>query len=125
VKLCSVMYVTVMSTVHTKTGIRYTIAGKSSSSCFDCSGFVSWAYAQEGVNLLSYTGALASKVQSVPSLSQAKAGDLVFFRGGAHVGIYIGGGQFIGSQTSTGVAVASMTSGYWKDNFDGKIRRVK
>jgi len=40
------------------------------------------------------------------------------------VGIYIGGGRFIGSQTSTGVAVASMTSGYWKDHFNGHARRI-
>lgn len=114
-----------LSAAHSQTGTRYATAGKNPSSGFDCSGFVSWAYGQEGVSLPSYTGALAGKGQSVPSLSQAKPGDLVFFRGGAHVGIYAGGGNFIGSQTSTGVAVASMTSGYWKDNFDGKIRRVK
>ncbi len=114
-----------LSAAHSQTGTRYTTAGKNPSSGFDCSGFVSWAYGQEGVSLPSYTGALASKGQSVPSLAQAKAGDLVFFRGGAHVGIYVGGGKFIGSQTSTGVAVADMNSGYWKDTFDGKIRRVK
>src|SRR5690625_3727170 len=62
-----------ISAAHSQTGTRYTTAGKSPSSGFDCSGFVSWAYAQEGVNLPSYTGALASKGQSVPSLSQAKA----------------------------------------------------
>lgn len=105
-------------------GTPYRSAGKGPGG-FDCSGFVAWAYQSEGLSLPSYTGALAGVGQRVPSLSQAKPGDLVFFRGGAHVGIYLGGGKFIGSQTSTGVAVADMTSGYWKNTFDGHIRRVK
>lgn len=105
-------------------GTPYRTAGKGPGG-FDCSGFVAWAYQSEGLNLPSYTGALAGVGQRVPSLSQAKPGDLVFFRGGAHVGIYLGNGQFIGSQTSTGVAVADMTSGYWGSTFDGHIRRVK
>lgn len=105
-------------------GTPYRTAGKGPGG-FDCSGFVAWAYKNEGLNLPSYTGALAGVGQRVPSLSQAKPGDLVFFRGGAHVGIYLGNGQFIGSQSSTGVAVADMTSGYWGNTFDGHIRRVK
>lgn len=105
-------------------GTPYRSAGKGPGG-FDCSGFVAWAYGQEGVSLPSYTGALIGKGSAVPSLSQAKPGDLVFFRGGSHVGIYLGGGKFIGSQSSTGVAVADMTSGYWGSNFDGVIRRVK
>src|SRR5690625_4924511 len=105
-------------------GTPYRTAGKGPGG-FDCSGFVAWAYKSEGLNLPSYTGALAGVGHRVPSLSQAKPGDLVFFRGGAHVGIYLGNGKFIGSQTSTGVAIADMTSGYWGSTFDGHIRRVK
>ena len=56
-----------------------------------------------------------------------KPGDLVFFdtyKIDGHVGIYIGNGQFIGSQTSTGVAIVRMTSGYWADVFNGRVRRI-
>lgn len=113
-----------ISAAQSRSGDPYVTAGKSPGG-FDCSGLVAWAYGQEGVNLPSYTGALASKGTKVPSLSQAKAGDLVFFRGGAHVGIYLGGGKFIGAQNSTGVAVADMNSGYWASEFNGNIRRVK
>lgn len=91
---------------------------------FDCSGFVQWAYEQEGVSL-PRTARAMSGVGTKVSLSEAKPGDLVFFRGGGHVGIYLGGGKFLGSQNSTGVAVADMNSGYWKNNFDGVVRRVK
>lgn len=98
--------------------------GGTSPSGFDCSGFVSWAYAQEGVSLPRTASAMASAGVGVP-YSQAKPGDLVIFRGGGHVGIYLGGGKFIGAQNSTGVAIADMNSGYWKNNFDGIVRRVK
>lgn len=105
-------------------GTPYRTAGKGPGG-FDCSGFVSWAYKSEGVNLPSFTGALAGVGHRVPSLSQAKPGDLVFFRGGAHVGIYTGNGNFIASNTTRGVEELSMTSGYWGSTFDGHIRRVK
>src|SRR5699024_6418468 len=105
-------------------GTPYRTAGKGPGG-FDCSGFVSWAYKNEGVNIPSFTGALAGTGQRVPSLAQAKPGDLVFFRGGAHVGIYTGNGRFIASNTTRGVEELSMTSGYWGSTFDGHIRRVK
>ncbi|WP_155645594.1 C40 family peptidase, partial [Peribacillus simplex] len=93
---------------------------------FDCSGFVAWAYKQAGVNLPASTGALTSAGTQV-SKSQMQPGDLVFFntyKTDGHVGIYVGGGKFIGSQSSTGVAVANMSSGYWADKFNGRVVRV-
>src|SRR5690625_4807822 len=100
--------------------------GGKNRSGFDCSGVVSWAYGQAGKSIPSHTGALLNTGTAV-NYSQAQAGDLVFFTipgGAAHVGIYVGGGQFIGSQSSTGVAFANMSSGYWKDAFNGNVRRI-
>ncbi|MBD1223351.1 C40 family peptidase [Virgibacillus halodenitrificans] len=94
---------------------------------FDCSGFVSWAFSQGGVSVPASTSGL-SGVGSKVSYSNAQPGDLVFFntyKTNGHVGIYLGGGRFIGSQSSTGVAVANMNSGYWKDTFKGHVRRVR
>lgn len=93
---------------------------------FDCSGFVSWAYSQAGVKLPAYTESLKGVGRQVSS-SDMRPGDLVFFdtyKRDGHVGIYIGGGKFIGSQSSTGVAIANMSSGYWKNNFNGRVIRV-
>lgn len=107
-------------------GTPYVWAGKGPGG-FDCSGFVSWAYRQEGISLPSSTSALASVGTKIP-YSQAKPGDLVFFntyKTNGHVGIYLGNGKFIGAQNSTGVAVADMNSGYWKKHFSGHVRRVK
>nr|WP_072273757.1 C40 family peptidase [Peribacillus simplex] len=93
---------------------------------FDCSGFVAWAYKQAGVNLPASTDALKGAGRQVSS-SQKQPGDLVFFntyKTDGHVGIYVGGGKFIGSQSSTGVAIANMDSGYWASKFNGRVVRV-
>ncbi len=56
-----------------------------------------------------------------------KPGDVVFFdtyKTDGHVGIYIGDGKFIGAQSSTGVAIADMSKGYWKEKFNGRVKRI-
>ncbi|WP_223881938.1 coiled-coil domain-containing protein [Niallia endozanthoxylica] len=93
---------------------------------FDCSGFVSWAFAQAGVKVGASTEVLKNTGTRV-SASEMRPGDMVFFntyKTDGHVGIYIGGGKFIGSQSSTGVAIADMTSGYWAQTFNGRVMRV-
>ncbi|QVY59953.1 coiled-coil domain-containing protein [Cytobacillus gottheilii] len=94
---------------------------------FDCSGFVSWAFAQAGISVGASTDSLKNTGTRVPT-SQMQPGDLVFFntyKTDGHVGIYLGGGKFIGSQSSTGVAIANMNSGYWADTFNGRVMRVR
>lgn len=108
----------------TNKNIPYTFGGKTPAG-FDCSGFVSWAYGQAGQSLPSSTSELVEVGKKI-SLSQAKRGDLVFFdtyKTNGHVGIYLGNGQFLGSQSSTGVAVASMNNSYWKPKFN-HVRRI-
>jgi peptidoglycan hydrolase CwlO-like protein len=93
---------------------------------FDCSGFVHWAFAQAGISVGTSTDSLKNAGRSV-STSEMRPGDLVFFntyKADGHVGIYLGGGKFIGSQSSTGVAIANMSSGYWADTFNGRVVRI-
>ncbi|GGH84841.1 peptidoglycan hydrolase CwlO-like protein [Pullulanibacillus pueri] len=94
---------------------------------FDCSGFVNWAFQQIGINLGARSTSGLQYVGSQVSASSMKPGDLVFFdtyKHNGHVAIYIGGGQFIGSQSSTGVAIASMGNSYWNAHFHGYVRRI-
>lgn len=101
-------------------------AKNPSAGQFDCSGFVSWAYEQNGQSIPRSTAGLSSTGTKV-SPSNMQPGDLVFFdtyKRNGHVGIYMGNGQFIGSQTSTGVGIASMNSNYWSQHFNGHVRRV-
>ncbi|MDQ0198348.1 C40 family peptidase [Neobacillus ginsengisoli] len=93
---------------------------------FDCSGFVHWAFSQAGISVGTSTDSLKNAGTRV-SASQMRPGDLVFFntyKTDGHVGIYLGGGKFIGSQSSTGVAVADMSSSYWKEKFNGRVVRI-
>ncbi|UPG65150.1 coiled-coil domain-containing protein [Metabacillus endolithicus] len=92
---------------------------------FDCSGFVSWAFSTVGVRVGASTEILKNTGTRVPT-SSMQPGDMVFFdtyKKDGHVGIYVGGGKFIGSQSSTGVAIANMSSGYWA-KFNGRVMRV-
>ncbi len=106
-------------------GTPYTWAGRTPNG-FDCSGFVNWAFAQADVSVGSSTSVLQNQGERV-SVSDMKPGDLVFFdtyKKNGHVGIYVGDNKFIGSQNSTGLAVADMSRGYWKSKFNNHVRRV-
>jgi cell wall-associated NlpC family hydrolase len=102
-------------------GVPY-VWGGSSPSGFDCSGFVMYVYAQVGVSLPHYTG--AQWAMGVPvAKSDLEPGDLVFFDGLGHVGIYIGGGSFIHApHTGTVVQISSLNSGWYADTYDGARR---
>lgn len=93
---------------------------------FDCSGFVAWAFRQAGIKVGAHTDILKNTGTRV-SMSEARPGDLVFFdtyKIDGHVGIYLGGGKFIGSQSSTGIAIADLTRGFYKKKFNGRVMRI-
>lgn len=101
-------------------GIPYSYGG-GTTAAFDCSGFTTYVFAQAGRSLPRSAAAQYSATNRI-SQSQAQPGDLVFFSQGGgidHVGIYLGGGNFIGAQTSTGVAVSTINSGYWANYVAG------
>lgn len=74
-------------------GVPY-VYGGSTPSGFDCSGLVSWVYGRLGVGLPHNAAALYGIGRRV-SLSSMRPGDLVFFPGLGHVGIYMGHGRMI------------------------------
>jgi cell wall-associated NlpC family hydrolase len=76
------------------TGIRYVWGGASPRSGFDCSGLVQYVYGRLGIRLPHYTVSQYGRGRSV-SRSSLRPGDLVFFYGLSHVGIYAGGGKYI------------------------------
>jgi hypothetical protein len=74
-------------------GVPYRWGG-SSPSGFDCSGLVSWVYGRLGVGLPHNAAALYGVGRRI-RLASMRPGDLVFFSGLGHVGLYIGHGRMI------------------------------
>src|SRR5207302_3750713 len=70
-------------------GVRYTYGGMSPRTGFDCSGLVTFVYRHFGVQLPHYSAAQFNFGRAVPRVA-LRPGDLVFFNGLGHVGIYIG-----------------------------------
>ena len=96
--------------------------GGASPGGFDCSGLVMWAFAQVGVSLPHSTYALYAMGVPVSS-DQLQPGDLVFFDGVGHVGIYIGGGQFVHApHTGDVVKVSSLSEGWYAATYVGARR---
>jgi len=103
-------------------GVPYRWGGATPAG-FDCSGLVVWVYAQLGIALPHFTGALYGIGVPVPR-DQLQAGDLVFFDALDHVGIYIGAGQFIHApHTGDVVRVSTMSTGGYASSYVG-ARRV-
>ena len=96
--------------------------GGASPSGFDCSGLIMYAYAQVGVSLPHH--AASQYGMGVPvSRDQLQPGDLVFFNGLGHAGIYIGGGQFIHApHTGDVVKISSLSDSWYAATWVGARR---
>jgi cell wall-associated NlpC family hydrolase len=101
-------------------GVPYRWGGASPSG-FDCSGFTMYVYAQVGVSLPHYTGAQWAMGSPV-SRDQLEAGDLVFFNGLGHMGIYVGGGNFIHAPHTGDVVKISSMTGWYASTYVGARR---
>ncbi len=75
-------------------GVPYRWGGSSPANGFDCSGLVYWAYGKVGIALPHSSYALYGLGRQV-SRSRMKAGDLLFFSGLGHVGVYLGHGRMV------------------------------
>jgi peptidoglycan DL-endopeptidase CwlO len=103
-------------------GVPYRWGGASPSTGFDCSGFTMYVYAQVGIALPHYTGSQYAMGVPVPR-SQLQPGDLVFFDGLGHEGLYVGNNQFIHAPHTGDVVKISSISGWYASTYVG-ARRV-
>jgi peptidoglycan DL-endopeptidase CwlO len=108
-------------------GVPYVFGGDKPSG-FDCSGFVQYVLAKEGI-MEPRTADLQYGIGMAVSNSDLQPGDLVFFStylpGPSHVGIYIGQEQFINAQSSKGVAIANLSTRYWATRYIGAKRILR
>lgn len=103
-------------------GVPYEWGGASPATGFDCSGFVMYVYAQVGVSL-PHSSAAQYEYGVPVSRDELAAGDLVFFDGLGHVGIYIGDGLFIHSpHTGDVVKISSLDDSWYASTYVGARR---
>lgn len=107
-------------------GVPYVWAGKSPSG-FDCSGFTYYVFNHFGISIPRMAD---EQYYSGVRVSDLQLGDLVFFTtyesGPSHVGIYIGGNQFIHSSSGTGdVTITSLSTSYYSARYLGASRYLR
>jgi cell wall-associated NlpC family hydrolase len=108
-------------------GTQYRNGGSEPSRGFDCSGLVQWVFAQHGASLPRETREQYEIGEKIDE-DEVQAGDLVFFetvsKGPSHVGIALGGGEFVHAPSSRGVVRVESykRSEYWSDRWLGARR---
>ena len=100
--------------------------GGADPSGFDCSGFVWYVFAQHGIRIPRTVSQQFSAGHGVAG-PELRAGDLVFFSteapGASHVGMLIGGDEFVHAPSSSGdVRVERISARYWSSRFVGARR---
>jgi cell wall-associated NlpC family hydrolase len=105
-------------------GVPYRWGGESPETGFDCSGLVRWAYGRVGVDLPHNSYALYSTGRRV-SESRMEPGDILFFEGLGHVGIYLGRGRMVHApQTGRNVEVVRLGATNYGSRLIGARRVV-
>ena len=115
----------IISTGKKYISIPYLWGGTSPGTGFDCSGYVQYVFAQNGISLPRVSRD-QYKVGTSVDFNNLQPGDLVFFsfaKNGIvdHDGIYVGNGQFINSSSSKGVTIYDLGP-YWKSVYVGAKR---
>ncbi|MBT9583628.1 LysM peptidoglycan-binding domain-containing C40 family peptidase [bacterium] len=114
----------VTRSAHRFVGTPYVFGGTSEHG-IDCSGFTMRVFLMNGIQL-PRTADVQYGVGSPVGKGKEESGDLVFFEtycpGPSHVGIYLGGGNFIHASSSRGVTVSNLSDSYYKSRYLGAKR---
>ncbi|EOS53390.1 MULTISPECIES: C40 family peptidase [Paenibacillus] len=101
------------------------VAGGTTTSGFDCSGFTMYVFSKIGIKL-PHQSASQYKMGTAVDKSELIEGDLVFFntsgKGVSHVGIYVGDGKFAHASSSKGVVISKLSEKYYVERYVGAKR---
>lgn len=119
----------IVATAQEYLGSPYSYGG-SSSRGFDCSGFTMYIFGLYGYSLPHSATSQWNSSGSYVERSDLLPGDLVLFcdpsrsngKACSHVGIYVGGGDFIHASTSRGVIISSLSDNYYNSYYKGAKR---
>jgi len=119
---------TIMNEALKYEGYPYVFGGASPTTSFDCSGLTQWCYGKAGISL-PRTAQMQYDATSRIAMSDAKAGDLVFFHSTynsgtlvTHVGILVSPTQFY--HAGSPIGYADLTSSYWQAHLLGAGRII-
>lgn len=102
-------------------GYPYVWGGSNPNTSFDCSGYVSWVINHSGWNVGRLGAQGLCNICTPVTGTQARPGDLIFFKGTydtpgvSHVGIYVGSGMMI--HCGNPISYANVNTTYWKNHF--------
>ncbi|GAA2815466.1 hypothetical protein GCM10020219_104990 [Nonomuraea dietziae] len=96
--------------------------GGTGPGSFDCSGLVQYAWSKAGIRIPRVTHSQYARIKKKVSWRSLKPGDLMFFRGKGHVGMYVGKGRMIHSPSSGKTVRIEKISGWRKSSFAGAVR---
>jgi cell wall-associated NlpC family hydrolase len=102
-------------------GVPYSWGGSSPGSGFDCSGLVRFVYGHFGIPLPHSSWGDLTRGRPVPR-RWLRPGDLVFFSGASHVGIYVGSNRIIDAPHTGAVVSISTLSGWYGASYYGARR---
>lgn len=100
------------------------VFGANGPSSFDCSGFISYVFKNNGYDISRLSVEGYWNLDTLKKISSPVAGDLIFFQntyktGPSHMGIMINSTQFIHASSSQGVTISNVSDSYWKEHFLG------
>lgn len=96
------------------------VYGAEGPNAFDCSGLTQAAWRSAGVNIPRTSGA---QLSGLPRVGTPRVGDIIVYKGGGHVGLYVGNGKIVEApRPGASVRTAPWRSGWYASNFVAIVR---
>ncbi|MEV0589238.1 C40 family peptidase [Nonomuraea sp. NPDC050310] len=96
--------------------------GATGPGSFDCSGLVQYAWRKAGIRIPRVTHSQYAGIRTKVSWRNLRPGDLMFFSGRGHVGMYVGKGRMVHSPRTGKTVRVEKLSGWRKRAFAGAVR---